>query len=173
MSGSFSKEQRRNLVKAVGSTAFEAMEQARQLAYLTETRGAAMAKEFLSFEKTTRETVERQDAQLQHLEKRCNGLGEWCETNETQADQVLRELATLRADLDGTRTWIGVLESDYIRNRAVVARLMLDVDTQRKALAQAGLLARLAWLLFGRQPVIPRTISTDERVAALVAEGQP
>lgn len=156
MSGSFSKEQRRNLVKAVGSTAFDAMDQARQLAFLTETRAAAMAKEFLSFEKTTRETVDRQDAQLQHLEKRCNGLGEWCQTNETQGDQVLRELGTLKGRLDATEAEVRILQS---QRRLDVHEHGILCD-EFYNLRHASFWQRLRWLLTGRLPALPEFVAS-------------
>lgn len=155
MSGTFSKEQRRNLVKAVGATAFEAMERAQQLAYQTEMRSKAMALEFLNFEKTTRETVERQDTQLKQLENRCNGLGEWCQGNEDTAKALatavtvdamkFEQLAgTLKGRLDAT--------DQQVRN---IDEQLLDLT---KLAGYAGLFmrmsftARVMWALFGTLP---------------------
>lgn len=73
--GRLTKEQKRNIRRAVGEPATAAIEQCRQIAYQVSVAQAALAKEVVALQgqqTTDRETISR----------RADGLAKWAETNE-------------------------------------------------------------------------------------------
>lgn len=153
MAGELSREQRRNLAKAIGTTAVDAMDQARQLAYQTKLRTDQVANEVYSQGKTLAEATAR-------LDGRADGLRLWCDKNEGRTEEVWLEVGSLKGRLDATDVQVRILQSQRRLDVREHGRLCDEFTNLR----HASLLERLWWLLTGRLPAVPE-------LAGTVAEG--
>lgn len=76
MNGKLAKEERRNLVKAMGETATDALERARAEVLQLRMEHAAIAKTLAEFKSLTVQETKT-------LHQRIDGASAWCEKNET------------------------------------------------------------------------------------------
>lgn len=138
MNGALSKEQRRNLQRAVGETAVQAIEACRSVAVAVDMQQRVLAKEHLSLHKQVVEGIER-------LDGRCNATSARCDKAQMAHDELTADMEKRFACFNG-RVY-------DIEGRAVF------VDRRLDALENAGLVARLRFLAFGTWPALP----TDPR----------
>lgn len=130
MNGSLSKEQRRNLIKAMGPVAVDAIDGCREIA--EQARGAVVTvhtqQQVLA--RTVQELQGETQSAAKKLHERVDGVGAWCQDNEDKA------AANLRA------------------NHACAEAI---VQTGKRACAFESMpfLHRLRWLLFGTLPTMP------------------
>lgn len=151
MSESVSREQRRNLRKAIGETATAAMEETRQLAYHVNVAQQALAKELLQLQGTW-------PGELKKLHARVDGTSQWCQQNEElikRRDRQHQDLVDLVRQLQE--------EVRHLRRRLFVMQTLTFVE-------------RVKWALFGIVPLDLPPVHPDTEaiptLATAVTAGQ-
>lgn len=128
MNEKLAKEERRNLVKAMGETATDALERARAEVFQLRMEHTAIAKTVADLQATIKQVgigLEHQDAKFT---RRIDGASAWCERNENA-----RKLDVQAVD-------------DNFRHTEAMFNILIP---RHEGFRRAGFLARLRWLLFG------------------------
>lgn len=136
MSGSLSKEQRRNVRKALGDTAVDAVEEARKDAATLALQHRVLAKEHLTLSNTLKEATERLDGRL-------NTVVAWCDKNEQRI--AAHEARTAYEQ----QVYLQVVEN--------IIRELRDHREAREQFEALGFWRRLRWLFRGFPP-LPSTV---------------